>query len=360
MQALVLYPDGHYQLEEAAEPQIGQNPFAPDDVLIQVAYCGICGSDVHGWHVQEGTRLAGPERPIVGGHEMCGTVLAVGPAVTRYKPGDRVVGEIVVHYCGECVNCRAGKINICVNTPPMAGRIHYTVGGLWVDYHLMSTIPGLFVLGEANFSDHGANRLGASALMQGLADGYFIIPYTMGHYLASAGPAKVAADAPEAREAADAAENRIRKLMSIRGKRTVNELHRRLGLLLWDKCGMARNEQGLREALEEIPAIREEFWKNVNIPGEPGTFNQVLERAMRVADFMEFAELMVRDALERRESCGGHFREEFQTEDGEALRDDEHFAHVAAWEYNGPDAAPRRHVEPLVFEAVKPSQRSYK
>jgi len=238
--------------------------------------------------------------------------------------------------------------------------IHYTMGGLWVDYHLMSTIPGLFVLGEANFSDHGANRLGASALMQGLADGYFIIPYTMGHYLATTGPAKTREDAPEVREALESAEVRIRKLMSIRGKRTVNEMHRRLGLLLWDKCGMARNERGLREALEEIPAIREEFWNNVNIPGETGTFNQVLERAMRVADFMEFAELMVRDALERRESCGGHFREEYQTEDGEAKRDDENFAHVAAWEYAGPDAAPRRHVEPLVFEEVKPSQRSYK
>ncbi|MBW7866538.1 MAG: fumarate reductase/succinate dehydrogenase flavoprotein subunit, partial [Candidatus Hydrogenedentes bacterium] len=213
--------------------------------------------------------------------------------------------------------------------------IHYTMGGLWVDYNLMSTLPGLHVIGEANFSDHGANRLGASALMQGLADGYFVLPYTIGDYLAQAGPAKTPADAPEIREAEQAAAARIGRLMAVRGKRTVNDIHRQLGLLLWDKCGMARNERGLTEALGKIPEIREEFWRNVNVPGEPGDFNQVLERALRTADFLEYAELMVTDALHRRESCGGHFREESQTEDGEAKRDDENFCHVAAWEHRG-------------------------
>ncbi|NLF57564.1 MAG: fumarate reductase/succinate dehydrogenase flavoprotein subunit [Candidatus Hydrogenedens sp.] len=238
--------------------------------------------------------------------------------------------------------------------------IHYTMGGLWVDYNLMSTLPGLHVIGEANFSDHGANRLGASALMQGLADGYFVLPYTIGDYLAQAGPAKTPADAPEIREAEQAAAARIGRLMAVRGKRTVNDIHRQLGLLLWDKCGMARNERGLTEALGKIPEIREEFWRNVNVPGEPGDFNQVLERALRTADFLEYAELMVTDALHRRESCGGHFREESQTEDGEAKRDDENFCHVAAWEHRGEGAAPVLHKEPLVFEEVHLAQRSYK
>ena len=238
--------------------------------------------------------------------------------------------------------------------------VHYTMGGLWVDYNLMSTIPGLHVLGEANFSDHGANRLGASALMQGLADGYFVIPYTIGHYLAQAGPARVSPDAPEAKAAEKQAAARIDRVMGIRGRRTVNDIHRELGLLLWDKCGMGRNDAGLREALAKIPGIREEFWKNVNVAGEPGGFNQVLERALRVADFLEFAELMVLDALQRTESCGGHFREESQTPDGEAKRDDENFCHVAAWEYAGPDRAPLRHQEPLAFEEVHLTQRSYK
>ena len=238
--------------------------------------------------------------------------------------------------------------------------IHYTMGGLWVDYNLMSTLPGLHVIGEANFSDHGANRLGASALMQGLADGYFVLPYTLGDYLAQAGPAKTPEDAPEVREAEESAADRITRLMNIRGRRTVNDIHRQLGLLLWEKCGMARNEKGLTEALARIPEIREEFWGNVNIPGEPGGFNQVLERAVRLADFLEFAELMVLDALERRESCGGHFREESQTEDGEARRDDENFSHVSAWEHAGDGKRPVLHKEPLVFEVAHPSQRSYK
>ena len=234
------------------------------------------------------------------------------------------------------------------------------MGGLWVDYNLMSTIPGLHVLGEANFSDHGANRLGASALMQGLADGYFVIPYTIGDYLAQAGPAKVSADAPEAKAAEAEAKARIDRFMKIRGKRTVNDMHRQLGLLLWEKCGMGRNDKGLREALAKIPEIRKEFWENVNIPGEPGDFNQVLERAMRVADFMEFAELLVTDALHRTESCGGHFREESQTDDGEAKRDDVNFCYAAAWQHQG-DAKPHAlHKEPLEFEEVHLAQRSYK
>jgi succinate dehydrogenase / fumarate reductase flavoprotein subunit len=238
--------------------------------------------------------------------------------------------------------------------------VHYTMGGLWVDYNLMSNLPGLHVLGEANFSDHGANRLGASALMQGLADGYFVIPFTLGHYFASTKLEKVTADAPEFGEAEQGVAARIDKLLSIQGKRTVDEIHRQLGLLVWDKCGMSRNAEGLREALEEIPKIREEFWNNVTVTGSPGSFNQVLERAGRVADFLEFAELMVTDALDRDESCGGHFREEHQTEEGEALRDDENFCHVSAWEFQGVGQKPVLHKEPLVFEEVHLTQRSYK
>jgi len=238
--------------------------------------------------------------------------------------------------------------------------VHYTMGGSWVDYHLMSTIPGLFVLGEANFSDHGANRLGASALMQGLADGYFVIPYTIGDYLATTKLEKVGADHAECRKSETAVRDGIAKLLAIRGKRTVLSFHRQLGRLMWDHCGMARNDAGLKKALQEIPAIRQEFWSNVNVLGDGESLNPALERAGRVADFMEFAELMCRDALERRESCGGHFREEFQTPDGEAQRDDAHFAHVSAWEYAGPNTAPILHKEPLVFEEVQPSQRSYK
>ncbi|MGH7512063.1 MAG: fumarate reductase/succinate dehydrogenase flavoprotein subunit, partial [Gemmatimonadales bacterium] len=237
---------------------------------------------------------------------------------------------------------------------------HYTMGGLWVDYDLMSTIPGLHVIGEANFSDHGANRLGASALMQGLADGYFILPSTVGDYLASARPAPVDATHAEfARVEAEVAD-RTRRLLAVRGKRTVDSFHRELGQLMWDKCGMARNAAGLQEALERIPELREEFWRNVNVPGSDAELNQALEKAGRVADFFELGELMCRDALHREESCGGHFREEYQTEDGEARRDDARFAYVAAWEYTGDLAAPRLNQEPLAFEYVPLAQRSYK
>ncbi|HEV3209631.1 MAG TPA: fumarate reductase/succinate dehydrogenase flavoprotein subunit [Chthoniobacterales bacterium] len=238
--------------------------------------------------------------------------------------------------------------------------VHYTMGGLWVDYNLMSTIPGLHVLGEANFSDHGANRLGASALMQGLADGYFVIPYTIGNYLATQTGKKISPDRPEFKAAEQEVRNRIAKLLSIKGKKTVTTFHRELGLLLWNKCGMARSASGLQEALQQIPAIREEFWQNVNVLGDSQDFCQSLEHAGRVADFLEFAELMCLDAYERNESCGGHFRVEHQTEDGEALRNDDEFCHVAAWRFNGVDQRPTRDVEPLIFENVKLAQRSYK
>jgi succinate dehydrogenase / fumarate reductase flavoprotein subunit len=238
--------------------------------------------------------------------------------------------------------------------------VHYTMGGLWVDYNLMSTIPGLHVIGEANFSDHGANRLGASALMQGLADGYFILPSTVGDYLASSRLPKVDATHPDVRlvEAETAA--RTKRLLGIGGKRTVDSFHRELGKLMWDQCGMARNAAGLREALARIPELREEFWRNLNVPGSDESLNQALEKAGRVADFLELGELMCLDALHRGESCGGHFREEYQTEDGEALRDDERFTYVGTWEYQGADAPPRLHREPLNFEYVHLAQRSYK
>ena len=238
--------------------------------------------------------------------------------------------------------------------------IHYTMGGLWVDYHLMSTIPGLFVIGEANFSDHGANRLGASALMQGLADGYFIIPYTLGHYLASNKLEKVDASHAEARGTKETTSELTNRLLSIKGKRTVDSFHRELGKLVWEHCGMARNAAGLREALRKIPAIREEFWQNVTVPGSGGEINQSLEKAGRVADFFELAELMCMDALDRNESCGGHFREEYQTPEGEAQRDDDNYAYSAAWEYKGLHKRPELHKEPLQFDYVHPSQRSYK
>jgi succinate dehydrogenase / fumarate reductase, flavoprotein subunit len=238
--------------------------------------------------------------------------------------------------------------------------IHYTMGGLWVDYNLMSTIPGLFVLGEANFSDHGANRLGASALMQGLADGYFIIPYTIGNYLATAKPAKISADAPAAKEAVANATAITKKLLNGNGNRTVDSFHRELGKIVWDYCGMARNEAGLKKALSLITALREEFWKNVRVIGSNEEFNQSLEKAGRVADFFELAELMCLDALDRNESCGGHFREEYQTPEGEALRDDANYSYVAAWGYQGEGRAPALTKEPLTFNYVKPSQRSYK
>ena len=238
--------------------------------------------------------------------------------------------------------------------------VHYTMGGLWVDYDLMSTVPGLHVTGEANFSDHGANRLGASALMQGLADGYFIIPNTIGNYLASNKLAQVDASHAAFRDAENEVAERTKTLLSIHGKRTVGSFHRELGKIMWDYCGMSRNESGLKLALEKIPKLRAEFWRDVNVPGTGVELNQSLERAGRVADFFELGELMCIDALHRTESCGGHFREESQTPDGEALRDDANFSYVAAWEYAGENRSPILNKEPLVFENVKLSQRSYK
>ncbi|MDD2603605.1 MAG: fumarate reductase/succinate dehydrogenase flavoprotein subunit [Desulfobacteraceae bacterium] len=238
--------------------------------------------------------------------------------------------------------------------------VHYAMGGLWVDYNLMSTIDGLFVLGEANFSDHGANRLGASALMQGLADGYFVIPYTIGGYLAGTSLAPVSAEEAAFTDAAREVSERTQRLLSIQGKRTVGDFHRELGAILWDYCGMSRNNEGLARAKEMIRALRGEYWQNVRVPGRGDDFNQSLERAGRVADFLEFAELLVADALARQESCGGHFNEGYQTAEHEALRDDEHFCHVAAWQYGGEDNEPERHIEPLTFEHVHLTQRSYK
>ena len=240
--------------------------------------------------------------------------------------------------------------------------VHYTMGGLWVDYNLMSNIPGLHVIGEANFSDHGANRLGASALMQGLADGYFVLPYTLPNYLAGQIGKRPSTDDEEFKRVESEVRERVKKLLEVNGERTLTSFHRELGLLLWDKCGMARNATGLREALEKIPDLRDEFWEKVRVPGEGESYNQSLERAGRIADFLEFAELMCIDALERDESCGGHFREEHQTPDGEAQRDDENFAAVFAWEFqaNGQIERPKLHREPLHFEAVHLSQRSYK
>lgn len=238
--------------------------------------------------------------------------------------------------------------------------VHYTMGGLWVDYNLMSTIPGLFVLGEANFSDHGANRLGASALMQGLADGYFIAPASISNYLGGTKLEKVSEDHPEFAAVEREVKERIARLMGIRGKRTVDSLHRELGDVMWNQVGMSRNEAGLKDALRKVRGIREEFYRDLGIPGDAKSFNPSLTQALRVADFMELAELLIRDALQREESCGGHFREEYQTEDGEALRDDENFAFVAAWQFNGDDGEPILHKEPLVFEEVHLATRSYK
>jgi succinate dehydrogenase / fumarate reductase flavoprotein subunit len=238
--------------------------------------------------------------------------------------------------------------------------VHYCMGGIWVDYNLMSTIPGLFVLGEANFSDHGANRLGASALMQGLGDGYFIIPYTLGDYLAGTELSKVTSEQAEFRETEAEVKEKIASLLSIKGEKTPTEFHRELGKIMWDYVGMSRNEEGLRYALSAIPKIREEFWQNLRINPGDGNINKNLELAGRVADFLELAELMALDALHRNESCGGHFREEYQTSDGEALRDDENYSYVAAWEFRGEDAPPLLHKEHLEFRFVKPSQRSYK
>jgi succinate dehydrogenase / fumarate reductase flavoprotein subunit len=238
--------------------------------------------------------------------------------------------------------------------------VHYAMGGLWVDYNLMSNIKGLYVLGEANFSDHGANRLGASALMQGLSDGYFVIPYTIGDHLATTKLEKVPEDHPACRQAKKDAEDRITKLMGVQGKRSVDSFHRELGLLMWEKCGMARNRSGLEQAIGQVRELREQYWKDVRVLGSGATLNQSLEKAGRVADFMEFAELLAIDALNREESCGGHFREEYQTSEGEAARNDADYSYVAAWEFQSGGAEPVLHKEPLVFEYVKPSTRSYK
>lgn len=237
---------------------------------------------------------------------------------------------------------------------------HYSMGGLWVDYQCMSNIPGLFVLGEANFSVHGANRLGASALMQGLADGYFVIPYTIAPYLASLTPGQVKTDHPEFKQSAENVKQEINKMLSIKGKKTVGELHRELGNVMWEDVGMARSDASLKHALKRIPEIRDEFWNNVNVTGGAMELNQQLENAWRLADFLEFSEMMTRDALHREESCGGHFRVEHQTDDGEAMRDDENFTYVGAWEFKGVDKAPELHKEPLDFENVKLAVRSYK
>jgi succinate dehydrogenase / fumarate reductase flavoprotein subunit len=237
--------------------------------------------------------------------------------------------------------------------------VHYTMGGLWVDYDLQTTVPGLFAIGEANFSDHGANRLGASALMQGLADGYFVLPATINDYLARGGLSRVSAGHPAVTGAVAEVEDQLRLLLCVDGDRTPDSFHRELGELMWDECGMARTESGLRKALLRIPALREEFWRRVKVPGGGEEFNQSLEKANRVADFLELAELMCLDALHRTESCGGHFREESRTPDGEALRDDERFSYVAAWEFTGSGSAPVLHKEELVFDYVHPTQRSY-
>ncbi len=238
--------------------------------------------------------------------------------------------------------------------------IHYTMGGLWVDYHLMSTIPGLFVIGEANFSDHGANRLGASALMQGLSDGYFIVPYTVGDYLANNKLESVSESHAEVRNAVACVQQMIGKLLAVNGKRTVDSFHRQLGKIVWDYCGMSRTAPGLESAIGQIRELREEYWQNVKVPGSADDFNQSLEKAGRVADFFELGELMCVDALERNESCGGHFREEYQTPEGEAQRDDDHFSYVAAWDYRGYGNREELLKEPLEFNYVHPSQRSYK
>ncbi|MDA0750233.1 MAG: fumarate reductase/succinate dehydrogenase flavoprotein subunit [Verrucomicrobia bacterium] len=237
---------------------------------------------------------------------------------------------------------------------------HYTMGGLWVDYNLMSNIPGLFVLGEANFSDHGANRLGASALMQGLADGYFVIPYTIGHYFASHKQERPSTSHDAFKSVENEVNQKIQKLLSVKGGRTIRSMHWELGRLVWEKCGMARDKAGLEEAIKRIPQLREEFWQNISVPGGANEMNVALEQASRVADFMEFAELLCRDAHHREESCGGHFRTEYQTEDGEALRNDQDFSYVAAWEHQGVDKAPNLHRESLQYEEVKMTQRSYK
>ncbi|MEJ2006030.1 MAG: FAD-binding protein, partial [Cyclobacteriaceae bacterium] len=238
--------------------------------------------------------------------------------------------------------------------------VHYTMGGLWVDYNLQTTVPGLYSIGEANFSDHGANRLGASALMQGLADGYFVIPYTIGDYLAQTPYEKVPTSHEAFKETENAVKAHLDKLMSIDGSKTVDQFHKELGNIMWEYCGMSRNEEGLKKAKKEIRQLRDEFWQNVKVVGTADELNQSLEKANRVSDFLELGELMIDDALNRDESCGGHFREESQTEEGEAKRKDDEYSYVAAWEYTGPDKPEKLNKEQLVFENVKLTQRSYK
>ncbi len=307
--------------------------------------------------------------------EACDDGRGVGPEVGGQRLGVFLDFKDAINRLGEdAISARYGNLfemyeRITDDSPyktPMRiyPAIHYTMGGLWVDYNLQSNIPGLFVIGEANFSDHGANRLGASALMQGLADGYFVLPSTIGNYFGSEGAdikrVDVSPDSDAAKEARNAVDQRIAKLMSIKGERSPDSFHRELGKICWDNCGMARNKEGLTGAIEQIQNLRNEFWQNVRILGDRDTLNQSLEKAGRVADFLEFGELMVRDALNREESCGGHFREEHQTTEGEARRNDEDFAYVAAWEFKGVDQAPELHKEELDFEYVKLTQRSYK
>ena len=307
--------------------------------------------------------------------EACDDGRGVGPEVGGQRLGVFLDFKDAINRLGEdAISARYGNLfemyeRITDDSPyktPMRiyPAIHYTMGGLWVDYNLQSNIPGLFVAGEANFSDHGANRLGASALMQGLADGYFVLPATIGNYFGSEGAdikrVNVSTDTDAAKEALNGVNERITKLMSIKGDRSPDSFHRELGKICWDNCGMARNGKGLSSAIEQIRNLRDEFWQNIRILGDRDTLNQSLEKAGRVADFLEFGELMVRDALNREESCGGHFREEHQTPEGEARRNDEDFAYVAAWEFNGVDETPTLHKEELDFEYVKLTQRSYK
>jgi succinate dehydrogenase / fumarate reductase flavoprotein subunit len=278
-----------------------------------------------------------------------GTVYRLGRAVVEEKYGN--LFDMYAKITGE------NPYEVPMRIYP---AVHYTMGGLWVDYELQTTVPGLYALGEANFSDHGANRLGASALMQGLADGYFVIPYTIGNYLADEISKKAeSTDHPAFQAAQDIVASRIERMMSIKGTESVESFHKRLGKIMWDKCGMARNEKGLNEAIREIQALKKEFWSNVRIPGDIEEFNPELDKAGRVADFIELGELMCLDALNRNESCGGHFREEYQTEDGEALRQDDEYMYVAAWEYKG-ESQFELHKEELVYDVVHPSQRSYK
>ncbi|MGE0327687.1 MAG: fumarate reductase/succinate dehydrogenase flavoprotein subunit [Polyangiaceae bacterium] len=302
---------------------------------------------------------------------MCDQGFGVGPEVDGVRRGVYLDFRDAINRLGEkAVSERYGNLfdmyeRITGESPykyPMRiyPATHYTMGGLWVDYNLMSTIPGLFVGGEANFSDHGANRLGASALMQGLADGYFVLPYTLGNYLATSKLSKVSDDHPEVKGAVEAVKERVNKLLNVGGSRSPDSFHRELGHIIWDYCGMSRTAEGLQTALQKIPALREEFWQNLKVTGTGEELNQTLEKAGRVADFLEMGELMCLDALTRDESCGGHFREEHQTAEGEAKRDDENFQHAAAWEWTGEPGKPKLNKEALDFEYVKPSQRSYK